>query len=578
MNAEKRTFGMHPNLLFDVILRQAGSLEKAILEGVMNAIDANATKCEITLSPHQFIIEDDGRGIQTKKEIEEFFETFGTPHEDGDAVYGRFRMGRGQMMAYGRNIWRSRQFEMDVDIKKHGLDYQLTEHNEILEGTTITTKLYTAIAPSELQHIKTQLKKFIAYAQIPVFLNGEQFSTPPQHEKWDFEDEFAYYKLTSDRNLLSVYNLGVLVSSNSASYYGMGGTVVSKKALEVNFARNDVQSSCPIFTRIKAFVKRQTTNKTKKSTKLTDAERTTLTREFLAGTLSAEELLKIRVLTDVNGRNWPLGKLAKIKRQFSSRLALSDRGNQFFETAQQRGYAFVIDQSTLERFGTTSLEQFKNQILAGIHNCLQNDHRRSYAWDADNLAIFMKNDCILSNGSDLKGLISEDKIPLREKDLTPEQKLILTALNFSMRILVQILNQINYEDQTFQRREIFLGKSDTALAWTDGTSSIWIDRERAKLIRNGYSGANMIAMDLLHEMLHGEPDTGTHQHDHAFYQAFHDISGHHFDPIGNTAQKMINVFVQQLQAKGKHINRKLLFGEDYAIKISNMIAEQDQPI
>jgi hypothetical protein len=42
-------FKMHPKLLLDVIQRQAGTLSKAILEGVMNAVDAGATHGAITL-------------------------------------------------------------------------------------------------------------------------------------------------------------------------------------------------------------------------------------------------------------------------------------------------------------------------------------------------------------------------------------------------------------------------------------------------------------------------------------------------------------------------------------------------
>ena len=40
---ETLQFVMHPKLLYDVILRQAGSLSKAVLEGIQNSIDAGAT-------------------------------------------------------------------------------------------------------------------------------------------------------------------------------------------------------------------------------------------------------------------------------------------------------------------------------------------------------------------------------------------------------------------------------------------------------------------------------------------------------------------------------------------------------
>lgn len=245
MTAEKRRFNMHQNLLYDVIMRQAGTLQKAILEGVMNAIDAGATRCDISLSTTKLTIEDDGHGFQSRREIEDFFETFGTPHKEGDATYGRFRMGRGQMMAFGVNTWRSRTFEMIVDIKNDGLDYNLMEHQEDQNGTKIIVDLYNPIMPSDLERTFSEIRSYVAWAQIPVFLNGEQISQSPETGKWTHEDENAYYALSSERNQLAIYNLGVLVSHTYSGRYGMGGTVVSKKQMEVNFARNDVQSTCP---------------------------------------------------------------------------------------------------------------------------------------------------------------------------------------------------------------------------------------------------------------------------------------------------------------------------------------------
>ncbi len=66
---EKRTLKAHANLIYTTIMRQAGTQEKAILEGVMNAIDARATKCEIEVTPSKIIIRDDGKGFQQVSEL-----------------------------------------------------------------------------------------------------------------------------------------------------------------------------------------------------------------------------------------------------------------------------------------------------------------------------------------------------------------------------------------------------------------------------------------------------------------------------------------------------------------------------
>lgn len=567
--AEKRTFGMHPNLLFDVILRQAGTLQKALLEGAMNAIDAGATECHITLDTHTFTIEDNGRGIQTRQEIEAFFETFGTPHTEGDAVYGRFRMGRGQMMAFGRNVWRSRQFEMDVDIKANGLDYTLSEHDEVLQGTRIFAELYEPIMPSDLESIKNELRKFVAWAQIPIYLNGDLISEDPTRAKWTYEDDNAYYALSNDRSQMAVYNLGVLVNHFHAGRFGMGGTIVTKKQVQVNFARNDVQASCPVFKKIQAHIKKESGTAAKKKTKLTDAERDMLVNDFLSGEMEISDAAKLRALTCVQGRTWQLNKLLQISRNFGGKLVVTQKGDQLAETAQRRGIAFAIDEGTLERFGASSPQAFLQKVKKAA-TLILNANGRSYTTgysDIYQMANSLDEQITVVDRDYLLAFVDEDRIALSNKELNPDQTLMLSSIASAARMLVGAMNQADYADLEFSYRTISLGKSQTALAWTDGTQNIWIDVDHARLLRNGFRGAYQVAQTLLHEMLHTGPDTGTHEHDHAFYQAFHDLCGHPDDPVGRTADRMLTTFTTQLRQNGKKISRKLLERDDRDMEI-----------
>ena len=120
---------MHQNLLRDVIERQAGTIDKAVLEQVMNLIEAGATRGDITITPKRIVVKDDGVGFQSREEIEAAFEVFGKSDERKleNKRYARFQMGRGQGFAFARTTYRTRTFEMFVDIRDEelGLGYVL---------------------------------------------------------------------------------------------------------------------------------------------------------------------------------------------------------------------------------------------------------------------------------------------------------------------------------------------------------------------------------------------------------------------------------------------------------------------
>jgi hypothetical protein len=80
---------MHKDLLLSVIQRQAGTLQKAILEGVMNAVDAKASGVSVKLTSQAVEIIDNGQGFRSRQEIEQWFEVFGQPHSESEAkTYG----------------------------------------------------------------------------------------------------------------------------------------------------------------------------------------------------------------------------------------------------------------------------------------------------------------------------------------------------------------------------------------------------------------------------------------------------------------------------------------------------------
>jgi hypothetical protein len=133
-NKTTEKFVAHENLIVQAIERQAGTVGKSVLEAVMNGIDAKASKIIVAVTEDMIVIEDDGEGFSSREQIMEVFRVFGQPHEldengvSKDARYGTFRIGRGQLFAFGINVWTSNQFEMNVDFRHRFLDFDVEEH------------------------------------------------------------------------------------------------------------------------------------------------------------------------------------------------------------------------------------------------------------------------------------------------------------------------------------------------------------------------------------------------------------------------------------------------------------------
>lgn len=59
-------FEIDKNILYSVIAKQAGTVQKAFLELVMNSIDAGASKVDIEFDGKRFSVLDDGKGFESE--------------------------------------------------------------------------------------------------------------------------------------------------------------------------------------------------------------------------------------------------------------------------------------------------------------------------------------------------------------------------------------------------------------------------------------------------------------------------------------------------------------------------------
>lgn len=569
--AQLRQFRMHPDLLYSVIKAQAGTHEKALLEAVMNAVDAGATQCDITLDNKGYTIIDNGKGFVSKQEIEDFFETFGTPHKEGDATYGKFRMGRGQLFAFSRTVWNSNEFMMDVCIKTRGLDYLLNEGQKMFNGCKIVGTWHEKLKSHEIINMVRELKLLVKYMQIPIILNGETISCTASDQKWDSQIDEAYIKVSKTAGTLSVYNLGALVCHYPASKFGIGGIVVAKKQLTVNFARNDVLvSECKVWKKISNKLNDLMGIEVEKKTLLSDSERIAIVDSLISGKNYISKYMTKGLLTDVTSKKPTFNSLLKVERLSFSSGNYRDRIAE--EQIHTQGLAFVLDHSMLERFMVTNAQEFVAKINELI--TYNNEYYRELAFSGSkvngrqhyNHAAVKEAGVSTIYGKfeptviDMEVLMANfnSKVELKEPSkYNKKEKCMLKCLEAISSDVARLINYYMYRNKYQQEgvkwadmpqitpRKITIGVSKVADGWTDGVSYIAFNENVLK----SNDTHNLVYL-MLHEYCHNEATNETHSHPIEFMEMFHDIIRYQSSSVGAIINSLGGKLVKELTKVG----------------------------
>jgi len=520
MPVEKRRLTAHPKLVLDVIKRQAGTLEKAVLEGAMNAIEAKAGVFNIYFDAKdaapdkpgaQLRLSDDGRGIGSRQEVEEFFEEFGHPHDESEGkIWAQFRMGRGQIFAFGKNRWRTSEFNLIVDVEQWGLDYELHSGLDKAGGCDIIVDLYKnpvgTYAYRTIEVLKERIARLVQFMPIPIKFNGEQINTPAANCEWDMEDENAFYSFGAGIDL-KVYNLGAYVMAMDARTAGTMGVIVSKKQLKVNFARNDVQHDCAVFhPHIDKVIKENRIKKTRQRRRdLDDHERIATLMDIRDGDQDFRDVKVLGLIPTSSGRHMSLEACRKMRMPWT----FAPRGDRRADKLMQQHDAVCFDESILEELGYTG------------------DDNAFFTWfmhraDPDmNERLFAKNWIPLEN-------LYDTFENLREGTNDTYKILPDTELNVVEKRVRKVLEGFNCWDD----RTICIGISDSADAWTDGQSYIVVGRAFIKRLSLSYAGcAAALLTTMCHELAHDIDTAGTHVHGESFYRRYHDITANDDSPL-----------------------------------------------
>jgi hypothetical protein len=494
--SERRRFSVHPGILLSLIRLQGVGLEKALVELIMNSIDADATVVEITTFPEdgRFVVADNGKGFQDRNEIERFFETFGTPHVNGDAFYGRFRVGRGQIMGYANTIWRSGLFEMRVALggDEPDLGYDLVSHSESYEGCRVE-----GVLMNQQRLSLYTLRSLVQFMSVPIMLNGKQINTPPQETNWSAEDENAYYRFDRARQSLCVYNLGVLVDEWAVSKFGVAGDVVSKKPLLVNMARNEIyQNECRVWNDIRSSLRWQYSAMLKRARVLSGQEACAFISNMLGEGMvldgDVKELMRIKFIPNIFGELQTLAEFGAAK----AYTVFDGEHRLVAETVHRDKLAFVVLPDSF--LGWSRHEGDPDSVLPALIRDLRQISVGDHA-EIVEFSVYVTR---------LRSL--ESAVP--DSDLSADELAVLEALRSVA------------SKQKWAIKDIRAGLSDQLAAWTDGSTFIAIHQRELATVRNE-GPAGVISL-CYHELQHTTPSSEEHDHDREFYLGFHDAVHH----------------------------------------------------
>lgn len=492
--SETRALTLHENIIKDIIFRQAGTRDKAVLEGIMNCIDAHAQRIVIDVSRTGVTIADDGDGFATRDAILSNFERFGTPHEAGDATFGRYRMGRGQLFAFGKNEWRSHTFRMRIDAKA-ALSYDLEEGLLDVVGCTVNVRWYEELGTWELGQLCDTIKKQIQFVEIPIVLNGALVTNPDV--KWDLITEYARIKFRDTGNL-AVYNQGVWVRDYPNTQFGTGGVVVSTKALEVNFARNDVMSACPIWKKVTRQLLGKVRATPRKDRDLSEHEQQFLIDEIRSEepSLDWDEVSKARIFVDVTGKAWCHQDIVKhLRKHGIAYLTMADPGDPFGDSAHSARQAFCFANTLLDRFQYDTPEEWFKGLA-----------RLGFEWPGQIIRI-----------SALEQRESKGFKVLPREQWTPLEARVIECIGGASHWLWKLAQLTDGHERTIQ-----IGMTQGTDAWTDGKDTITLNRQSLREWGTDVYGFAMLASVLAHEYCHGDSTTEKHVHGREFYERYHD--------------------------------------------------------
>lgn len=556
-------FELDPQIIHHIIYSQAGSIGKAIIELLMNSVDANATTVRLALSRTGFSCGDNGQGFASREDVILYFGRFGTPHNEGDATYGRFRLGRGQIMAHATTLWRSNTWQMTVDTRTMGYHYELDELSIHTAGCSISGEWYEPLSDAELMSAIQEVRDLVRYTPVCVDLNGHRITRDPHAEQWDAEDEFAWYRAKADGSV-SIYNQGVLVRHDPAHVWGAGGLIVSKRAIGLNVSRTEIlRKTCPVW---KAIARQFGLMADQMASRLGDHRKTEGRREKSARALLSGDINIVQIYAKEEVVTLLPGKRHISLEEFIRKCRYSHnkhQGSRFAvvensfdipkaEAIAREGIAVIVHPATLNRFGCYNAQDFVESI-GRIQSNLRHDVQLNGTqyWGLNTLSV----PDLLAFATLRDAFVERTRILTETNSIDRETRRAWTALRWCLHHYAALCTggcplaggQVR-QGKSFH---ILLGQSNVADAWTDGSSYIAVDVTIVRRLKSSpLRTASLIFSLIEHEIAH-EGDSLDCGHDDAFYQRFHDLVLQHSEQRQRYMHMWLMKYTMSMEAEGK---------------------------
>lgn len=572
---EKQQFSLHKNMIFHLIDSQAGSLSKAVTEAVMNSIDAYATNIDIRMDEKSLVIKDNGKGFESREEILKCFSVFGFEHDDRQRELGRFGLGRGQMWSFASTLWRTNTFELDVDIKKRGIEYDLREGCKNVPGLTIEAKLYEPINARDIGVVERELQEQVLYSRVKVTFNGRTITRNLDKEKWNHSIDEAFIRLTDTGNL-KLYNLGIYVCELPGYKFGVGGVVVTKTghAFMLNMARNAViESKCPLWRKIKPKLDEISGREREVKKTLSQEQKRHLRKRWYSEGGGIEEFgeLRDKNLFQCVDKRWHsisdlLLKYEKISFAADT-IGLAKRIN---ETPK----CIVLNKTMLDEVNAPSVGDFLKRLVttnAGqfVKYMGRYDTLKDYKNAFEKISFF--DDFMKINPGASLG-----RRQAKDSEVTPLHKAVLKGLRSCDGYIRQAVDGATGSYP--KTRNLMAGVSEEALGWTDGSKNIWINVTMLDKATTGVSGALPLLALMLHEYLHSEADEDGHGHPPEFFERFEYAMIDSGRYMGLALDSFLRGFAAELKASQKRLKtsdvvKSLSYSQDATARLTVYLDE-----